>query len=70
MFAFLISTLILYAFISPFIQPCKTIVSLSKSILIGVLYDKTFIEDEEVFENTLQFSLVFILISIIWDSER
>lgn len=70
MITFLLSTFILYCFISPFIHADRVVVSLSKSFLIGILYDKTFIEDEEVFENVVQFSFVFVLVSLIWDSKE
>tara|TARA_R110000764_G_scaffold82990_2_gene163419 strand:- start:117 stop:329 length:213 start_codon:yes stop_codon:yes gene_type:complete len=70
MITFLISVFLIYLFTSPFIDADEIIVSFSKSFLIGVLYNKTFIEDEAVYENVVQFSFVFILISLIWDSKE
>tara|TARA_R110000782_G_scaffold178649_1_gene269473 strand:+ start:3049 stop:3261 length:213 start_codon:yes stop_codon:yes gene_type:complete len=70
MITFLISVVLIYLFTSPFIDADEIIVSFSKSFLIGVLYNKTFIEDEAVYENVVQFSFVFILISLIWDSKE
>jgi hypothetical protein len=66
MIAFFISTILIFLITSPFIDYDELIISFSKSFLIGVLYDKAYIEDEEIYENTAQYSLVFILITLIW----
>jgi hypothetical protein len=66
MFTFLISTLIIYLLISPFIVYEEMIISFSKSFLIGVLYNKDYIEDEEVYEHTAQFSFICIIVTYIW----
>ena len=70
MIELLILTFILFAITLPLLSHTEIIVALTKSFLIGVLYSKSFIEDEGVFENTLQFSFIFILVSMVWDTEK
>lgn len=60
---------LLFLFITPFLPHDKVFVSFSKSFLIGILYDKTYYEDEKIYEYTVQFSFVFLLISYIWEKE-
>lgn len=69
MFFFITVVGILYLVITPFLPKDKIIVALSKSFLIGILYDKTYYEDDKVYEYTVQFSFVFLLISYIWEKE-
>ena len=60
---------ILFLLITPFLSEDQIIVSLSKSFLIGILYDKSYLEEENVYLYTVQFSFVFVLISYIWEKE-
>ena len=69
MFYLVLFTFLAFLFITPFVHGADITVSISKSILVGVLYDKYYVEDEEVYDNTLQFSFVFILITFKWDTE-
>ena len=69
MFYLVLFTFIAFLFITPFVSGADITVSISKSILVGVLYDKYYVEDEELYDNTLQFSFIFILITFKWDTE-
>ena len=69
MFYLVLFTFLAFLFITPFVNGADISVSVSKSILVGVLYDKYYVEDEEVYDNTLQFSFIFILITFKWDTE-
>jgi len=69
MFYLILFTFLAFLFITPFVHGSDITVSISKSILVGVLYDKYYVEDEELYDNTLQFSFVFILITFKWDTE-
>lgn len=69
MFLFILCTALTFLFVTPFVPNGEIIVSVAKSVLVGVLYDKWYVEDEELYENTLQFSFVFILITFKWDSK-
>ena len=60
---------VLFLLITPFLSQDEIIISLSKSFLIGILYDKTYLEEEKIYLYTLQFSFVFILISYLWERE-
>ena len=69
MFYLVLFTFLAFLFITPFVNAADITVSISKSILVGVLYDKYYVEDEELYDNTLQFSFIFILITFKWDTE-
>jgi len=43
------------------------IISPIMGVLLGGLYDKTYYEDEEVTDHTLQVSLLFLLFTIKWE---
>jgi hypothetical protein len=70
MIALIISTFVIFLLSTPFISYDQLIISYGKSFLIGVLYDKAYIEDEEVYENTAQYSFVFVLITLIWYTDN
>lgn len=69
MFYLLLFTFLAFLFITPFVSGADITVSISKSVLVGVLYDKYYVEDEELYDNTLQFSFIFILVTFKWDTE-
>lgn len=69
MFIFIMCTFLAFMFVSPFIPSGDIIVSFSKSFMVGVLYDRYYVEDEEVYDNTIQFAFVFLLITFKWDSK-
>ena len=39
-----------------------------KGIMLGALYDKDYIEDEEVYQHTIQIVIIFISFTFQWDT--
>ena len=69
MYYFILLTFLAFVLITPFLYKADVILSVTKSILVGILYDRVYIEDEQLFDNTLQFCFVFVLITFKWDTK-
>ena len=49
---------------------CTVIITFIKGGMIGALYNKEHYEGEDIEEHTIQFCLLIITITIIWETEH
>ena len=59
---------LIFAFLLAAYKGADLIISPIMGVLLGGLYDRTYYEDEEVTDHTLQVSLLFIVFTVKWET--